>query len=159
MGGLQSPNQQQMMAKQLQLQSSANMNTQQQQTSIDLSTQKDGSDPYSSRPSYALMFKSGATQDLLRRVVQSKVENVVYDPESTPALCREIATCIKGELKAQNYPRYKFLVQVIIGEVKGAGVRCGARCLWDQQTDKLAEYNFQNESLFCLAIAFGVYLY
>lgn len=71
---------------------------------------------------------------------------------------------------------------------------CGCRCLWDQQTDKVAEATFQNvriivsdtqmsgkltqpsrrssspsrsllsaprlqESLFCVAVAFGVYLY
>lgn len=72
-------------------------------------------------------------------------------------------------------PRYKYLVQVVIGENRGAGIRCvlcslfcclfvcacrmGCRCLWDAQTDKVAEETFVNDSLFCAAVAFGVYLY
>ena len=43
-------------------------------------------------------------------------------------------------------PRYKYLVQVTIGENKGAGVRCGARCFWDQTTDKLAQTHYVNVS-------------
>jgi hypothetical protein len=50
-------------------------------------------------------------------------------------------------------------VQVFIGEMKGAGVRVGCRCLWDAQTDKVAQETFQNESIFAVAVAFGIYLY
>lgn len=35
-------------------------------------------------------------------------------------------------------PRYKFMVQVIVGENKGEGVRVGTRCLWDTATDGMA---------------------
>jgi hypothetical protein len=58
-----------------------------------------------------------------------------------------------------NLPRYKFLVQVMIGEMKGAGVRMGARCLWDQQVDKCAQETYVNDSIFAVGCAFGVYLY
>ena len=58
-------------------------------------------------------------------------------------LCCGVACCIVlvAELKL---PRYKYLVQVTIGENKGAGVRCGARCFWDQTTDKLAQTHYVN---------------
>ena len=49
--------------------------------------------------------------------------------------------CARSELRL---PRYKYLVQVTIGENKGAGVRCGARCFWDQTTDKLAQTQYVN---------------
>ena len=88
-----------------------------------------------------------------------------------------------------NLPRYKYLVQVVIGEQKGAGVRMGCRCFWDSQTDAVASETYVNvrrcrlfcakcrlfaslqlnggvcvrvrlqESLFCAVTAFGVYLY
>ncbi len=45
---------------------------------------------------------------------------------------------------ALNLPRYKFLVQVVIGEQKGAGVRMGCRCFWDDQTDSVASETFVN---------------
>lgn len=45
---------------------------------------------------------------------------------------------------ALNLPRYKFLVQVVIGEQKGAGVRMGCRCFWDDQTDSVASETYVN---------------
>lgn len=42
--------------------------------------------------------------------------------------------------------RYKHIVQVIIGELKGAGVKCGVRCLWDSETDGYTYERFTNVS-------------
>jgi len=58
-----------------------------------------------------------------------------------------------------NQPRYKFVVQVVIGEQRGEGVRMGCRCFWDADTDNYAEDTYRNDTLFCVAAAFGAYLY
>lgn len=42
--------------------------------------------------------------------------------------------------------RYKHITQVIIGEMKGAGVKCGLRCLWDCETDAYTSEVFINVS-------------
>ena len=55
--------------------------------------------------------------------------------------------------------RYKVVVQVVIGEQRGEGVRMGTRCLWDADTDNYASDVFMNDSLFCCAAAFGVFYY
>lgn len=39
------------------------------------------------------------------------------------------------------------------------GVRMGARCFWDAKTDTYVEEMYSNESLFAVAVAFGVYFY
>nr|CAD7202385.1 unnamed protein product [Timema douglasi] len=44
-----------------------------------------------------------------------------------------------------GFQRYKFMVQVILGEQHGAGVKTGARCLWDADTDNYASAIFINE--------------
>jgi hypothetical protein len=36
-------------------------------------------------------------------------------------------------------------------------VRVASRSLWDTQTDNYASPSFQNQSLWCCAMAFGVY--
>ena len=51
------------------------------------------------------------------------------------------------------------MVQVVLGENKGAGVRVGTRCLWDPNTDNLAQATYINDTLYCCAVVFGVYLY
>ena len=66
---------------------------------------------------------------------------------------------MKGRLKELALPRYKVVVQVVIGEQRGQGVRMGSRCFWDQDTDQSASEQYANESLFCVATAYGVYLY
>ncbi len=55
--------------------------------------------------------------------------------------------------------RYKLLVQVVIGQQKGEGVRMGTRCFWDAESDNYASDTFTNDSLFCVATAYGVYMY
>ena len=76
------------------------------------------------------------------------------------------------------------MVQVVIGEDRGACVRMGCRCFWDAETDNYAEDTYRNvrrraprsatalaaicrrppapraqDSLFCVAAAYGAYLY
>jgi len=58
-----------------------------------------------------------------------------------------------------HMPRYKIMVQVLVGENKGAGVRMGSRCLWDPATDGVTQAFYSNESLYCCAVIFGMYLY
>ncbi|KAL3910331.1 MAG: hypothetical protein SGPRY_009096 [Prymnesium sp.] len=47
-----------------------------------------------------------------------------YNPELTAQWTREIADEIKNKLKMElDLPRYKYVVQVLIGEQRGEGVR------------------------------------
>lgn len=43
-----------------------------------------------------------------------------------------------------NIPRYKYMVQVVMGEQKGEGVQIGSRFFWDSDTDKFATESFSN---------------
>jgi len=38
--------------------------------------------------------------------------------------------------------RYKFVVQVTVGEINGQGVRVASRCYWDEDTDDVAFVSF-----------------
>lgn len=44
------------------------------------------------------------------------------------------------------YERYKLIVNVVLGERKGEGVKMGSRCLWDPETDSYASQSFLNVS-------------
>jgi tctex1 domain-containing protein 2 len=56
-------------------------------------------------------------------------------------------------------PRYKYMVQVVVGEQRGEGIRVGCRTLWDSDTDAYANATFMNDNLFCCATAYAMYLY
>lgn len=61
---------------------------------------------------------------------------------------------IQPELKM---PRYKLGVQVMLGELKGQGLRVASKSLWDPNFDNWASYTFSNENLFCTGMVFGIY--
>jgi hypothetical protein len=41
-------------------------------------------------------------------------------------------------------PRYKICVKVIIGELKGQGVKIASKCLWDPIFDNFANYQYSH---------------
>jgi len=57
-----------------------------------------------------------------------------------------------------NIPRYKVVLQSVIGEVQGQGAFIASRCLWDTEVDSYASYSFKNNVLFCTLMVFGLYL-
>ncbi|XP_074524641.1 dynein light chain Tctex-type protein 2B isoform X1 [Halichoeres trimaculatus] len=67
-----------------------------------------------------------------------------YDPEEVSELSRSLADCIKDKVKSSGFDRYKLVVQVVIGEQRGQGVKMSSKCLWDADTDNYAEDVFIN---------------
>mmetsp|Transcript_12623 Transcript_12623/g.34565 ORF Transcript_12623/g.34565 Transcript_12623/m.34565 type:complete len:126 (+) Transcript_12623:158-535(+) len=110
---------------------------------------------YVIRPSYKQKFPVGAVREVIRGVLTERLTGAKYDTEATA----EIAATLREKLKDLNLPRYKFMVQVVMGEQKGEGVRMGCRCFWDSDTDNYASETFTNDEMFCVATAFAVYLY
>jgi len=104
-------------------------------------------------------FEEKKVKQLIGQTLKDALMGKRYNSNETTQLTKQIATTIKQKLKDLKLPRYKFLVQVVIGEVMGAGVRMGAKCFWDADTDRSAQDTFINDSLFCVAVAFGIYLY
>ena len=79
--------------------------------------------------------------------------------EKCSEIIKSTSDLIRNRLRQLGYARYKFVVQVVLGERREQGVRVGSRCLWDAGTDNQASVTFFNDSLFCVATAFAVYFY
>ena len=69
----------------------------------------------------------------------------------------DISNQIKTQVKGLMLPSYKIVVQTVIGEISGQGVRVASKCLWDDNVDNYASYTYSNNSLFCTGIVFGIY--
>uniref|UniRef100_A0A671QCB1 Tctex1 domain-containing protein 2-like n=2 Tax=Sinocyclocheilus anshuiensis TaxID=1608454 RepID=A0A671QCB1_9TELE len=118
-----------------------------------------GANTYLIRPNYKDKFKAGAAKECIREILREQLYGVQYDPEEVPTLSRALADSIKHKLRDVGFDRYKLIVQVVVGEQRGEGVKMAARCFWDADTDSYAQDIFMNDSLFCVAAAFGVYYY
>jgi len=79
---------------------------------------------------------------------------VVYSSHSL--LIYQISSVFPSAL---SFDRYKFVVQVYIGERRDQGVRVGSRQFWDAGTDNMASETFTNDHIYAVATAFAVYLY
>jgi len=43
-----------------------------------------------------------------------------------------------------QFKRYKYIVNVVLGQQHGAGVKIGTRCIWDAEADTYAYDSFIN---------------
>jgi hypothetical protein len=130
-------------------------------TSVSEASSLPTEDKFQIRPSFKNSLNPRAIRELMQTVLNSRLSGKEYDPNESSNWSRDLATEIKTKLKESHThtPRYKFLVQIILGEKRGAGIRCGCRCLWDQQTDKVAEAVFQNVSSNYASINLSIYQY
>ena len=53
----------------------------------------------------------------------------MYDANKVSQWSKNIADNVKSQVKTLGYDRYKIVVEVVIGEQRGEGVRMGSRCL------------------------------
>ena len=114
---------------------------------------------YSLRPKISLKFRSADVKEILHSILQAHLTDKEFNMETCSDWTKSICAEIKEKLKSMNYERYKFVVQCVIGEQKGAGINMSGRCFWDSDTDNYAESIYMNESLFCVAAAYAVYYY
>jgi PBP1b-binding outer membrane lipoprotein LpoB len=86
-------------------------------------------------------------------------EALKYSSDEANKLTTKISDEVKNRLRDLGLPRYKFVVQVVLGENRTEGVHVGHRCLWDNDTDNYASVSWGNDSLFCVTTVYGVYQY
>jgi tctex1 domain-containing protein 2 len=114
---------------------------------------------YSMRPNLSQKFRTSDVKKELHKILEEHLTGVEYNSETCQDLSKKITTEVKAKLKTLNYDRYKFIVQCVIGEQKGAGINMSGRCFWDSDTDNYAETLFMNENLFAAVSAYAVYYY
>ncbi|CAH8641011.1 unnamed protein product [Schistosoma rodhaini] len=121
---------------------------------------EENSNSYIIKPRFDQKFRPWAVRNIISQLLKERLETEVYSPENTHEQCISLADEIKRLLrKSLSLRRYRYLVQVIIGEKKGQGVNMARRCYWDSDNDNCADASFVNDSLFCVASVFGVYTY
>jgi len=117
-------------------------------------------------PIKRLTHKEKVSVNSMREVLKSAMDEKLgaetlfkYDGDECAKVTKELTDTVRDRLNALRYDRYKFVVQVVIGERREQGFRSGTRCFWDSGTDSQATETFMNDNIFASATAFAVYLY
>ncbi|XP_050708069.1 dynein light chain Tctex-type protein 2B-like [Eriocheir sinensis] len=123
------------------------------------STQADKNGLYQMRPDLKDKFRPSVVREVIYNTLAEKLTGFVYNPDSAEEMATGISRVLLDKLKEMNFPRYKYVVSVVIGELRGEGVKVGARCLWDADTDNYSSNMFLAETFFCTATVFATYYY
>jgi len=114
---------------------------------------------FSLRPNHRKKFRPAQVKDTVRKVLVEKLKDQDYIPDTVQGTCKEIADQVREQLRVLDFEGYKLIVNVVIGEQRGEGLKLGCRCFWDMDTDNYAEETFINTSLFAVVTVFGIYHY
>ncbi|KAK2161547.1 hypothetical protein NP493_1577g00013 [Ridgeia piscesae] len=102
---------------------------------------------YVIRPNFQNKFRAVIVKEAIHNIVMENLDGKSYNGEEVMDWTRAISEQIKVKLRDLGYIRYKFVVQVVIGEQRGEGVKMGCRCFWDSDTDNYAQDIFMNVSV------------
>ncbi|KAK7944814.1 hypothetical protein WMY93_000542 [Mugilogobius chulae] len=100
-----------------------------------------------------------AITEILKDVLTCYLQHETYaDAEWSCNMTKTLCEVIRARVKEKMIPRYKIVVIVNVGQLRGQGMQISSRCLWDVTNDTFATYSFKNSSLFGLAIVYVVYV-
>jgi len=102
-------------------------------------------------------FRPSIAKEIGEQILKEHLANVEFSDDKAAQMSITLCDKIKSQIIEHQFPRYKIMVQVSIGEKKSHSVQVASRCLWDPKTDNYASANFQNETLWAVAIIFGMY--
>merc|ERR1719436_690670 len=97
---------------------------------------------------------TAAIEKAMKEYFKDKEE---YIAEEAKGWTLDVSNDIKAAVKELNIPRYKIIVQVVIGEQASQGIRVASKFLWDVTSDNWASYTFQNPTMFAVGMVFGCY--
>ncbi|CAG0914699.1 unnamed protein product [Notodromas monacha] len=102
------------------------------------------SSSYQIRPPYEEKFKRNEVKEIIHAVLIDELGGKCYSETENEAWCSKIVNEIQTRVLKLPYKRYKYVVQVVIGEQRGSGVKLTSRCLWDLDTDNYSSDVFLN---------------
>eukprot|EP00811_Abedinium_folium_P002727 NODE_12504_length_1221_cov_4.188300.p2 GENE.NODE_12504_length_1221_cov_4.188300~~NODE_12504_length_1221_cov_4.188300.p2 ORF type:complete len:129 (+),score=34.76 NODE_12504_length_1221_cov_4.188300:104-490(+) len=102
-------------------------------------------------------FLPSKVTGVIKRVMDDYLKDKEYWHEDAKDWTLELSKDIKAAVKELRIPRYKVIVQVVIGEQGSQGIRIASKSLWDKSSDSWASYTFQSSSLFAVGMVFGCY--
>lgn len=114
---------------------------------------------YQIRPQLHEKFKPLSAKEVIQNVLFDQLSTKTYDAEEAVQWTKDIADIIREKVKELSFKRYKYIVNVVLGEQHGAGVKMGTRCIWDAEADTYAYDSFINDTIFCVATVYAVYFY
>jgi hypothetical protein len=112
---------------------------------------------YKMAPDEDSTFLPWKVQNTVKDIFQEQLKGVSYDDKTASKLCCDLAQIIRNKVRNMEFPRYKIICNVIIGQCSEQGLEVASRCLWDSKSDNYACIEYKNHSLFAIAMVHGIF--
>nr|XP_006818554.1 PREDICTED: tctex1 domain-containing protein 1-B-like [Saccoglossus kowalevskii] len=112
---------------------------------------------FKTEPDEEIVFDSCKVRKVLEETLAHYLHDKTYDASGSKVMSTKISELIKHRVKDMGYNRYKIVVNVFIGELKGQAFQLVSRSIWNSNTDSFSSASYRNKNLFSVALVYGVY--
>ena len=107
---------------------------------------------------HPLTFSRVQVEQMLNQNLQNYLADLAsYNAALSSLIVSELANKIKDNVKSLGYHRYKFVVQVHLGESRQQGIEVASRAIWNPTTDNMASVTVNHKGMFAVATVYGIY--
>ncbi|CAF1244771.1 unnamed protein product [Adineta steineri] len=109
-------------------------------------------------PDKEYRFRPYRVQPKVLEVLIDRLKDKTYNPLTVNELVKEITRSVHQLMKNFQMPRYKIIVQTVIGQKFGQLLRIASRSLWDPKTDNMISVNYETQDMVAVVTVYAVYL-
>lgn len=105
-------------------------------------------------------FNKVEVREMLEHLIEPMIDRQSdYDSHQCTQLSKDLSRLIKDAMKTLNYDRYKYVIQVVLGQSNEENLMMTCRCLWDIDQDNYVSYVYSNRKVFCAVTVFALFYY
>jgi len=113
---------------------------------------------YIMEPKEQEKFQPKHIEKIAEKVIQEYLKDKDYNVDDAKVWALELSNLVKSAIKDNaNIPRYKIIIQSVIGEAAGQCIRVTSKFLWDVSNDNWASVSYRTPTLFATVMIFGCY--
>jgi hypothetical protein len=109
-------------------------------------------------PDNEYRFRPYRVQPKVLEVLMDRLKDKTYDASTVNELVKDVSRSVHQLMKNFQIPRYKIIVQTVIGQKNGQLLRIASRCLWDPKTDNMISVNYETKDMIAVVTVYAVYL-
>jgi hypothetical protein len=113
---------------------------------------------YRMEPDNEYRFRPYRVQPKVLEVLMDRLKDKSYDATTVNELVKDISRSVHQLMRNFQMPRYKIIVQTVIGQKFGQLLRIASRCLWDPKTDNMISVNYETKDMIAVVTVYAVYL-
>jgi hypothetical protein len=112
---------------------------------------------YKMGPDPGKKFNPTAAEHIAGDILKERLKEYEYSRFTAPKFAKVLSGMINDKLKELDWPRYKFVTNVIMTENAHQSLDFTSRCIWDTKTDGSATASVKKGSFIAIASIHAVY--